>query len=159
ADLWAQLEPLLVAYNAQPSHRKIKPVLIEIDNDEHGGLSLAPNGTRTGEFWRPLQALVTSHATRDADIETQLLESFDSFGGTSRPESAAAAAAIRVRLTMYEHPGRTMPLGWTLSENSLDDLPHQLALTCNVIALTTFSMAFGSTTTAPAIPDGANCFG
>ena len=41
---------------------------------------------------------------------------------------AAAVTGNVLTLTMAEHPGRTLPLGWALSADTLDDLRNQLEL-------------------------------
>jgi hypothetical protein len=51
-------------------------------------------------------------------------------------------SGIVVTVTMYEHPGRSMPLGWTLSRNSLDDLGDQLQVEQNRDALQRLDEAF-----------------
>lgn len=145
AELWRQLWPLLDAYHqrAPGGTPVVRPVLVQIDNGEKGGPSsitkaddvqegrvCTSRSSVTGELLRPIEAILGRKPKADRQAHSAMLASF----GTFRLPGSHGGAVV-VTLTMYEHPGRALPLGWTLSSNTLDDLRDQLAVGPNRAAL------------------------
>jgi hypothetical protein len=150
AELWHQLGPLVTAYNAEHTRHPVLPVLVQINNGEGNPSELledivedpvAPPGCPTtpstlGELFRPVEAIAAVNKTRDAQLQRQLAGAVRRFDTNGMP-------GVVVTLTMFEHPGRTMPLGWTLSRNTVDDLRDQLTMSQNLEALQTVETAIG----------------
>jgi len=155
-ELWAQLSPLITAYNSGNPGPHIRPVLVEIENGERAAKKTLHLATGTGEFFRPLQAITNAVLNGRASP-------LDSFAGDFRlctdPEQAAPTpgsdrkdenkkdqsqtddAPLHLQFAMYEHPGELLPLGWTLSEHSLDDIRRQYGLKANKIQADCFDAA------------------
>ena len=138
AEIWDQLSPIITAYNATPSHstKLVVPVLLEIKTGEQGVASGPGHSATWGEFFRPLQAFLNVHAGRDSDAEELLVSSFEQHG------SVDGTPAVHIVMQMSEHPGRTMPLGWTLSSEAIGDLYNQLAISTNTKMECQFSKLF-----------------
>jgi hypothetical protein len=138
-ELWQGIGPLLTAYESRrdADHRAVQPVLVEVDNGTSGGAASCATGDRAaggptstteaaapdppagdrsiegGEPLRPLvaQAGVVAHggaADRSSRCELERVLRADD-------------VAIH-RFALYQHPGRRLPLGWSLSSDVLDDL-------------------------------------
>ena len=140
AELWQQLEPLIDAHNRANPDREVRPVLIEISNGEqtepatgqssseiYGGTSLVCRRGRShvGELWRPVEAYRARDVARERGLRNRLVESIVAF------TTPSGHRGFHATITMYEHPGRSFPLGWTLSPNTLDDLDDQLMVEQN----------------------------
>jgi hypothetical protein len=136
-EVWDQLAPIIMAYNKMHKDTEVVPVLLEIKTGEAGAVTGNAGSSSTwGEFLRPLQAILNVLSGRDSDAEELLVSSFNRLGGV------ADMPAFHLTLQMYEHPGRTQPLGWTLSSNSIADLFTQLGVGRNKEFRCTFAKLF-----------------
>lgn len=147
AELMQQLEPLIAAYNgpAKPAGTSTSPptrvrlVLVEIENGELAGEKSAPAlATGAGEFFRPLQALMNVSASHKSSSKDALVAAF---GECSADAKLPVGRPVHVHFAMYEHPGRRLPLGWTLSKHSLDDIDKQFEVGANAKAAACFKTA------------------
>ena len=130
---WQDLEPIVAAWNAVGSP-KVRVMLVEIENGELA-ISAAPSlATSSGELLRPIETILNVYAGR-ADNSRDALR--DRFTDCSK-QTVGTELSLRVHIAMYEHPGRVLPLGWALSDRSLDDIDRQLALEKNRAAAECF---------------------
>ena len=141
-ELWNQLEPRVAAVNAdRASPVCIVPFLIQIDNGyenpEAGASGAAPRETLV-----PLTALLESQFGRIAQAREQAAIDFDRpFESGGAPISVVnrrtgeEIASRYARVVTRAHPGIQAPLGWTLSNASMDDLKAQLLLEENEMEL------------------------
>jgi hypothetical protein len=116
--------------------RSVQIVVVEIENGQRGAEPVRPLASTLPEVLRPVQAfLARSYGASDA---------LDVLGTMTEPcaERDAEGAGIEVpgspvhvRLSMFEHPGRRLPLGWTLAPNSLEAVRSQLTVKENREAL------------------------
>jgi hypothetical protein len=148
-ELWAQLSPLISAYNADNRGRHIRPVLVEIENGERSIEQSPATATGVGEFFRPIQAITNARLGGGGSPLDSFASDFLSCKkvanavehapdpNTPEPDSLP----VHVHLVMYEHPGQLLPLGWTLSEHSLRDIRNQYFLADNHDEETCFDSA------------------
>lgn len=141
-ELWDQLESRVAAHNANPEAQAcVVPFVIQIDNGYEnpgsGGTSASPR-----EALVPLTAILGSQFGRIANAREQVAIEFDlPFQSAGRPlrivhtESGEEIASRYARVVTRAHPGIQAPLGWTLSNASIDDLKGQLALEENEMEL------------------------
>ena len=159
-ELWRTLGPLVHAYRSSTRHpgfRDIQPLLLNIENGEHTGVVRAlPTPPRDGRCWthsapfdpspdrivrRGTTNPLTSRSQSDVGeplrpvvAEAQVLTHDGSQGTQSTEElerELADDCVPIVRMALYEHPGRRLPLGWTLSNSILDDIDHVFQLEAN----------------------------
>jgi hypothetical protein len=125
-ELWAQLGPLITAHNALAGKVvKVKPLLVVIDNGESG---VSVSGIATGgggQLLAPLRGIINVQHASSGGSQDALTAAVGQFPGRRVTQSAS------VFFTLYPHPGRRLPLGWTLSSNAINDLPRQLELDPN----------------------------
>jgi hypothetical protein len=140
-ELWQQILPLVEAYNdavvddaSRPSS-PVRPVLVEIENGELASDARPPVASTAGEILQPLTALLHVSATARSGTRDAATAGFAECG------VAAPTQALHIRFSMYEHPGRTLPLGWTLARDSLDSLDRQFAIGENKDAAACFAAA------------------
>ncbi len=124
-DLWASLEPLIAEFN-RTHDRCVVPLLVEIDNGHRNRGASAPPSPGS-QLLAPLQGGLGVFATRDAGPIEQAAATF----GRALDDGVTVVLDGRpttrfTRLSLYEHPGVLAPLGWSLSEPSVDDLSRQL---------------------------------
>jgi len=124
AELAQQLLPLVETYNsAGPTKPKVRVVLVEIENGERAGPASPPSAATGGELFRPLSALLHLKGAGAGTLDA-LRAGFTDCDRSRPPPSGPT----HLRFSMYEHPGRTMPLGWTLARDSLDSVDRQFAI-------------------------------
>lgn len=125
-ELWSRLEPLVARQNTLPAGPCVVPVLLQLDNH----YKEPRNAGATGRPWESGVPLQTVRAARDARENgarqaAALLFSTDVAAGVAA--SAGGAPLVRyAHLFPRAHPGTAAPLGWTLSQASMDDLTNQL---------------------------------
>ena len=125
-ELWSRLEPLVARQNAVAGGRCVVPVFLQLDNH----YKEPRNSSATGRPWESGVPLQTVRAARDARENgarqaAALLFSTSVAAGVSA--SAGGAPLVRyAHLFPRAHPGTSAPLGWTLSQASMDDLTNQL---------------------------------
>jgi hypothetical protein len=130
-ELWDHLEPRIAAWNADQTRACIVPFFLQIDNGyENPGPSA---GARPKELLVPIIALLGSQFGRIANAREQAAIEFDlplmSERGRLVVSSQSAPIESRyARLVTRAHPGVQAPLGWTLSNASIDDLRNQLLI-------------------------------
>ena len=126
AGFWSRLEPLVARQNAAARRPCVVPVLLQLDNH----YKEPRNSGATGRPWESGVPLQTVRAARDARENgarqaAALLFSTEIAAGVSA--SAGGAPLVRyAHLFPRAHPGTSAPLGWTLSQASMDDLTNQL---------------------------------
>ena len=130
-ELWDHVEARVSAWNADPSRACIVPFFLQIDNGyENPGTS---SGGRPREALVPITALVGSQFGRMANAREQAAIEFDQpfVSGGARlvvQRDGAPVGSRYARLVTRAHPGVQAPLGWTLSDASIDDLKSQLLI-------------------------------
>jgi hypothetical protein len=125
-ELWDRLRPLVDARNRK-APGCVVPVFLQIDN-HYAGEAAAGKGSRPWESSVPLQALGGSRNAREANARQAAALAFGSAGpGFVKKQPVDRVAHIYPRA----HPGSKAPLGWTLSDASMDDLRRQLQTDAN----------------------------
>jgi len=124
-ELWARLEPLIASHNRSGSGPCVVPFMLQLDN--HYKEPRSPGAT--GRPWDTGVPLIAVRAARDARESgarqaTALLFSAPSAAGISA--SAGGPLPRYAHLFPRAHPGTSAPLGWALSQASMDDLTNQL---------------------------------
>ena len=143
-ELWKVLGPMLERYeeHPHPGYRPLQPVLVRIENGEVDEPDPVATAVRVvvgapvaatdqgdtlqsdvGEPLRPAEALY--HARSGGREETRSAE--------RGLLSALAEDQVPVlHFALHRHPGRRLPLGWTLTEDILDDIDRVLSLCPNL---------------------------
>jgi hypothetical protein len=152
-ELWNDLQPLLVVLNRNTDDDvpPIRPVLLQIENgendeddgigcieatgDDRSGTELAATAVQTTPT-RPVES--GDYAVRFgeplripwAGVLTKVRGRTET-GSGPLVESMCAAGVPVVTMALYGHPGRPLPLGWSLTGDLLRDLEHVFALEPN----------------------------
>jgi hypothetical protein len=128
-ELWDRLRPLVDVANR--NGRCIVPVYLQIDN----GYASEPSSTKSSRPWEssvPLETLRRSRDAREANARQAAALAFGapSLDGTrfNGPDGAVDRVA---HIYPRAHPGSKAPLGWTLSDASMEDLRVQLQTEAN----------------------------
>jgi hypothetical protein len=136
-EIWNTLDEQVARHNATATTEPcIVPVLIHIDNgyEEPAPAAADPD---PGELLLPVRALAGGQFGRYANArQSEALEFSRPFsaGGsevTIRTANGTVLDNRYVRITTRAHPGVQAPLGWSLSDASIDDLRDQLDLPSN----------------------------
>ena len=131
-ELWARLEPLVAVHNRSNPGRCIVPVMLQLDNHYKEPRNVGATG-RPWEFGVPL---LTVRAARDARENGARQAAALLFSG--RVAAGVSASVDETPLVRYAHlfprahPGTSAPLGWALSQASMDDLTNQLREKANI---------------------------
>ena len=125
-ELWARLEPLVARHNATAGRPCVVPVLLQLDN--HYKEPRSPGAS--GRPWEAAVPIQTVRAARDARENgarqaVALLFAQDEVAGVS-PAVEGTRLVRYAHLFPRAHPGTSAPLGWALSQASMDDLTNQL---------------------------------
>ncbi|MCJ7725470.1 MAG: hypothetical protein MUP76_03675, partial [Acidimicrobiia bacterium] len=141
-DVWEALRDPVERFNGSDSGVCVVPFMIHIDNGyENPGVVGSQAGPR--ELAVPLLTVVNSSsgiALARAEAALAFEHPF-TIGGEPvslverNGQSEESVDGRYVRLVTRAHPGVQAPLGWTLSQASIDDLRDQLALPENAAAL------------------------
>ncbi len=124
-ELWARLEPLVRSHNQSNAGPCVVPLLLQLDNH----YKEPRNPGATGRPWEagvPLAAVRAARDARENDARQAAALLF------STPTVAGVAPSDGSPLPRYAHlfprahPGTSAPLGWALSQASMDDLTNQL---------------------------------
>jgi hypothetical protein len=135
SEVWNQLEARIMAVNSSEDSRFcIVPFFIQIDNG-YENPSSADSNRSPRETLVPLSALFGSQFGRIANAREGAAIEFDLplRSGTAGlrvlqgPEDKQIRSRY-ARFTTRAHPGIQAPLGWTLSNASIDDLKNQLEI-------------------------------
>jgi hypothetical protein len=128
-NLWAQLEPLVAAHNANPGRTRIVPIFVEIDNHYAKAARAGPLAP-THELIVPPATKARADKLDDRGVE-QLANADFSLELPGRPgETCMIGSAPTQRYVFIapgESPGIPAPLAWTLSRLAMDDLDRQRA--------------------------------
>jgi hypothetical protein len=132
-EVWAALAPMVAHVNRAGTGPIVRPVLIEVDTGE-GNVpmdGLDPPGAQAargsggivlGQVLRPLATALSNQPT---DAAAALRTSVAAFAG------GAGVTGQVVTFRLGEHPGRRLPLGWVLDDESARDIRRQLDLCVN----------------------------
>jgi len=155
-------EAVRMSGSALPS---VRPVFVEIENGEVKRAEPDPITTTTlpaekvgeaaedeplseengrfdlfGEILRPLTAVINVRSRGKEEPLPELRSSFTPCAkAAATAPTAEGEAPVWVHFAMYEHPGRRLPLGWTLSQTSLDAIDAQYAVGVNEEAAACFA--------------------
>lgn len=137
-DVWEGLAGFVEEYNSMAADSCVVPFMVHIDNG-YESPSVSGNEAVPREFLVPLLATAsTSSGITAARAEAALeFEQPFSIGGSKvglvigGDGSAERIESRYARLVTRAHPGVQAPLGWTLSQASIDDLRDQLAIAEN----------------------------
>jgi len=134
-ELWTHLEPLVAEHNARGAVPCIVPVFLQVDNHYKETRNAGATG-RPSEAAVPLRAVRAARDARENDARQATALLF------SEPRAAGVAASVDgvplvrfAHLFPRAHPGTSAPLGWALSQASMDDLTEQLQEPANKAAL------------------------
>jgi hypothetical protein len=122
ADLWSVLAPAVA--RAAEHGRCVRPVWLDIDTG-YAAASPPLSGSPVFELLRPLEAVSKVFGSRTDDAVDAFATALAGATTTCRGREVRAE---RVTISLHEHPGLRLPLGWTLSSRSLEDLDRQLAV-------------------------------
>jgi hypothetical protein len=125
-ELWDRLQPLIRRHNQGGRRPCVVPVLLQLDN--HYKEPRSPGAT--GRPWETGVPIITVRAARDARENdarqaAALLFTAPSAAGISATEGGTTLPRY-AHLFPRAHPGTSAPLGWALSQASMDDLTNQL---------------------------------
>jgi hypothetical protein len=141
-DSWTALSARVEQHNVSQSGTCVVPFMIHIDNGYESPIVTA-NDAVPREFLVPLLATLNSSSgitTARAEAALAFEHGF-SIGGADTEVVELTKTGPRTiqsryaRLVTRAHPGVQAPLGWTLSQASINDLRDQLAIPGNVAAL------------------------
>ncbi|MEA3511868.1 MAG: hypothetical protein U9R51_10580 [Actinomycetota bacterium] len=137
-EIWNGLEDRIATYNASAGLGPIVvPFVVHIDNgyEEPAATEADPNPS---EVLLPLRTLAGAQFGRYANARQAEALEFDrplTLGGTPITIQTVDGMVIHdryVRITTRAHPGVQAPLGWSLSDASIDDLRDQMDLGSNM---------------------------
>ncbi len=138
-DAWHALAPSVESYNASSSDYCVVPFMLHIDNG-YESRSISGSEAVPREFLVPLAAtLSTASGITGARAEAALAFGAPfTIGGepvTLTDADTGEDIDRYLRLVTLAHPGVQAPLGWTLSQASIDDLRDQLSISSNARAI------------------------
>lgn len=161
SDLWAELGPMVRALNehSNGSRPQIRPILLQIENGEvkektslgclpevaprrsMAFLGTADPGTtptkavekdRAVRFGEPLRILWAGFQTSIRNVkEPHVMKRLS--------RSLCKDGIPVVTMALYQHPGRALPLGWSLTDDVLNDLSSVFALEPNACRARAFA--------------------
>ena len=142
-DAWVALSGWVEAHNSAPAASTcIVPFMVHIDNG-YESPSITPQDVAPRELLVPVITLFNAQTGRIVGAREQAAITFDepfTVSGipvsVTRTEDGTSEVTSRyARLVTHAHPGVQAPLGWTLSQASIDDLRSQLEIEQNLDAL------------------------
>jgi len=142
AELWPDLAPRLRNFNAAIKDGRlfgyvsVRPVFLEIDNGADGPAAPCTSKPRESTHNVPSTKRSRSSAAgeplRVGVTQAQVNQHDGAADESSRcalkRQLAAQQAIGCFTLSMFEHPGRRLPLGWSLTNDVLDDFDTQFRL-------------------------------
>ena len=142
-DVWEALSGAAEAHNSAPTASTcIVPFMVHIDNG-YESPSITPRDVAPREMLVPLIALYSAQTGRIVGAREKAAITFDEpFTISGSPVRVQRIGndtneidSRYTRLVTRAHPGVQAPLGWTLSQASIDDLRSQLEIQQNLDAL------------------------
>jgi hypothetical protein len=129
--VWEDIEPLVREHNAQNPGQQIEPWIILLDN--HYRSSVSPSKpTRPKEVFVPL--LAYGAAGRLTPEALEQVASFEmSLGVGCTGQGHVGCPSTYLRIAPILSPGPSAPLGWVLSEASMDDMDDSLIVALSAI--------------------------
>lgn len=167
-DLWDDLQPLVEDHNARamaapppdgPAPQALEPCIVPFMLHIDNGYDAPPIIERAGRPWEllvPLTTLGTSRSGHVANARAAAALEFEeplSVAGTrmkvmlQQGQGMAEMVSRYARVTTRAHPGVQAPLGWTLSDESINDLGRELATGPNIAHLAEVGKWFGDSLT------------
>jgi hypothetical protein len=140
-DTWEALSGWAEVHNSAPTAATcIVPFMVHIDNG-YESPSITPQDVAPRELLVPLITLYNAQTGRIVGAREKAAITFDEpFAISGTPVDVLGGDKVEVgsryaRLVTHAHPGVQAPLGWTLSQASIDDLRSQLEIQQNLDAL------------------------
>jgi hypothetical protein len=141
-DAWESLAGFVEQYNTAGNGACVVPFMLHIDNG-YESPSVTANEAVPREFLVPLLTTMNSSSgitAARAEAALAFEQPFTIAGSDVEIElqtdqGPTPVTSRYVRLVTRAHPGVQAPLGWTLSQRSLDDLRDQLTIEENAKAL------------------------
>jgi hypothetical protein len=125
-ELWSHLEPLVAEHNASGATPCVVPVLLQLDNHYKEPRNSGASG-RPSEAAVPLRTVRAARDARENDARQAAALLFSERRAASVAASVDGVPLVRfAHLFPRAHPGTSAPLGWALSQASMDDLTEQL---------------------------------
>lgn len=145
-ELLARMQPSIDRFNSTRSDVCVTPVLIQVDNG-YLDVSVAEPAERPVESMAPLQGLFAAVGAR-ADTTRQaaaIAFSARPLGETDDQGYCQETKRIAryVQLVPTAHPGIESPMGWTLSEQSRQDLKREFRNPTNTGCIAVIESWFG----------------
>jgi hypothetical protein len=125
-ELWNRLEPAVAKLNRESEGACVVPVYLQIDN-HYKGSPTSPGGRAVPELLVPPLAAIATRDSHENDgrqaaaIEFSQARQFAAFDSDDGPPVPRYA-----HVYPRAHPGTEAPLGWVLSDASMEDLTAQL---------------------------------
>lgn len=142
-DVWEAMSGWAEAHNsASNAPTCIVPFMVDIDNG-YESPSITPQDVAPREMLVPVITLYNAQTGRIVEAREKAAITFDEpFTISGSPvrvqgvgNDTSEVGSRYVRLATRAHPGVQAPLGWTLSQASIDDLRSQLEIRQNLEAL------------------------
>jgi hypothetical protein len=128
-DTWRALAPLAAA-TERDTGACLVPVFVQIDNSTGRSTISSSTDPRPNELFAPVGATLGQVSSREAYARAGAAAAFGravSVGGRRvQVDGADAAGPMWFRIVLYGQPGPEPPLGWTLSNETVDDMRAQL---------------------------------
>jgi hypothetical protein len=155
--VYLAIEPLVEEHNADPAKETcIVPYFVQLDNDYVKDVSPRGEVKPPNQLIAPFGALsnTTGLASRAARARALAAALFTQPFRTAPGNEAEVTGPRYANLFPRQHPGVEAPLGWTLSEESRDDLRRELYVN-NAATIQRVHTWFTSPATCAALPTPA----
>jgi hypothetical protein len=151
-DTWRAMVPLAAA-TERATGGCLVPVFVQIDNSGGRATISSAADPRPNEFFAPVDATLGQVSSREAYARAGAATAF------GRPVSVAgqpvqiggmdAVGSLWFRIVLFGQPGPEPPLGWTLAEETVDDMRSQLQAVPNQQQIRTLRRILTSEVTCP----------
>jgi hypothetical protein len=145
-ELLTRMQPTIDQFNSTQSDVCVTPVLIQIDNG-YLDVSAAEPAKRPAESMAPLQGLIAAVGARADTTRQAAAIAFSAPPFTRADDQGYCPNTKRivryVQLVPTAHPGIESPMGWTLSEQSRQDLKKEFRNPTNTGCITVIESWFG----------------
>jgi hypothetical protein len=151
-DTWRAMVPLATA-TERATGGCLVPVFVQIDNSGGRATISSAADPRPNEFFAPLGATLGQVSSREAYARAGAATAFGrpvSVGGQPvQIGGTDAVGSLWFRIVLFGQPGPEPPLGWTLAEETVDDMRSQLQAVPNQQQIRTLRMILTSEVTCP----------